>query len=94
MKANVSKYDISSLLYLSTVGIDFEAVSLTLTPTITPIPTMILIRSYYNPKGGHFAFNDQDQDRLIEPKAGRLVAFDSGSKNLHQVRPVISGYHD
>ena len=46
-RANVEKYDVSSILYLSTLGRDF--------------------------KGGAFAFNDSDKDRLVEPKEGRLL---------------------
>ena len=42
-------------------------------------------------RGGLFAFNDTDCDRLVEPKAGRLLAFSSGVENLHQVRPVHAG---
>lgn len=64
-KANQSAYDISSLLYLSSAGTDFD--------------------------GGLFAFNDPDVDRLVEPVRGRLIAFCSGHKNLHQVRPVTAG---
>ena len=41
--------------------------------------------------GGLFAFNDPDMDRLVEPKAGRLLAFTSGFENLHQVRRVRTG---
>ena len=41
--------------------------------------------------GGLFAFNDPDMDRLVEPKAGRLLAFTSGFENLHQVRKVRTG---
>ena len=41
--------------------------------------------------GGLFAFNDPDADRLVEPAAGRLLAFCSGFTNLHQVRPVTAG---
>ena len=41
--------------------------------------------------GGLFAFNDADCDRLVEPRAGRLLAFTSGFENLHQVRPVHTG---
>lgn len=41
--------------------------------------------------GGHFAFNDADRDRLVAPRAGRLLAFCSGFANLHQVRRVTSG---
>ena len=42
-------------------------------------------------RGGLFAFNDPDCDRLVEPRAGRLLCFPSGFENLHQVRPVRSG---
>ena len=41
--------------------------------------------------GGLFAFNDVDADRLVVPHAGRLLAFCSGHRNLHQVRPVRAG---
>ena len=41
--------------------------------------------------GGAFAFNDDDQDRLIEPAKGRLVFFGSGEENMHQVRRVTTG---
>ena len=64
-RANVPEYEISTLLYLSTAGVDFE--------------------------GGAFAFNDPDADRLVEPSAGMLLAFCSGFRNLHQVRPVSFG---
>lgn len=64
-RANVSEYEVSALLYLSSARTDFE--------------------------GGFFAFNDQDADRLVEPTAGMLLAFCSGSTNLHQVRRVTSG---
>ena len=42
-------------------------------------------------EGGLFAFNDADHDRVLVPRAGRLLAFHSGFENLHQVRPVLSG---
>ena len=43
-------------------------------------------------EGGAFAFLDPDgADRLVEPKAGRLLAFTSGVENVHQVRRVTSG---
>jgi hypothetical protein len=41
--------------------------------------------------GGHFAFVDADADRLVTPKAGRLVSFRSGFENIHQVRPISTG---
>ena len=36
--------------------------------------------------GGEFAFNDDDRDRLVEPREGRVLVFSSGFENLHQVR--------
>ena len=41
--------------------------------------------------GGSFAFIDDDDDRLVEPKAGRLLVFSSGCDNLHRVLPVTRG---
>jgi hypothetical protein len=42
-------------------------------------------------QGGEFAFNDADADRVVLPVAGRLVTFQSGFENLHQVRRVTEG---
>ena len=42
-------------------------------------------------KGGLFAFHDSDADRVVVPRAGRLLLFSSGWCNLHRVRPVPSG---
>lgn len=42
-------------------------------------------------EGGNFAFLDQDEDVLVEPREGRLITFTSGPENLHQVRKVTSG---
>ncbi len=42
--------------------------------------------------GGRFAFIDGDGvDRLLEPRAGRLVTFHGGADNLHRVEPVEWG---
>ena len=41
--------------------------------------------------GGEFAFNDDDRDRLVEPREGRVLCFSSGFENLHQVRPMADG---
>jgi hypothetical protein len=41
--------------------------------------------------GGSFAFNDEGEDRLVPPVAGRLVTFSSGAENVHQARAVESG---
>ena len=42
-------------------------------------------------RGGEFVFCDQDANRIVEPRMGRLVAFTSGPENLHQVRTVTAG---
>jgi predicted 2-oxoglutarate/Fe(II)-dependent dioxygenase YbiX len=42
-------------------------------------------------EGGAFAFLDADADRLVEPRAGRLLGFTSGVENVHQVRRVACG---
>jgi len=42
-------------------------------------------------EGGEFAFNDDDADRLVQPRAGRFLMFASGPENLHQVREVTRG---
>eukprot|EP00747_Dinoflagellata_sp_TGD_P183651 gnl/TRDRNA2_/TRDRNA2_38675_c0_seq1.p1 gnl/TRDRNA2_/TRDRNA2_38675_c0~~gnl/TRDRNA2_/TRDRNA2_38675_c0_seq1.p1 ORF type:complete len:273 (-),score=36.35 gnl/TRDRNA2_/TRDRNA2_38675_c0_seq1:172-945(-) len=40
--------------------------------------------------GGEFVFNDSDAvDRTVEPRIGRLLLFNSGLENLHQVCPVV-----
>jgi len=41
--------------------------------------------------GGAFAFNDEEQDLLVEPRQGRMLIFGSGSENVHQVQHVSSG---
>lgn len=40
--------------------------------------------------GGRFVFDNKD-NAIIEPKAGRLVFFTSGSENPHHVEKVLSG---
>ena len=42
-------------------------------------------------EGGLFAFNDPAHGCLVEPRAGRLLAFESDFDNLHHVRPVTTG---
>mmetsp|Transcript_48577 Transcript_48577/g.118315 ORF Transcript_48577/g.118315 Transcript_48577/m.118315 type:complete len:375 (+) Transcript_48577:137-1261(+) len=42
-------------------------------------------------EGGDFAFIDDDADRVVQPRAGRLLLFPSGPENLHQVREVTKG---
>lgn len=42
--------------------------------------------------GGSFAFHDSDRDRLVQPKAGRMLTFCSGWHSLHSVRPVTQGH--
>ncbi|OQR80780.1 hypothetical protein ACHHYP_17207 [Achlya hypogyna] len=41
--------------------------------------------------GGLFAFIDANKNHTFEPARGRLMMFNSGMENLHQVRPVETG---
>lgn len=41
--------------------------------------------------GGRFIFMDKDGNRTVEPRAGRLSFFSSGSENLHRVEKVAWG---
>ncbi|XP_043196114.1 2-oxoglutarate and iron-dependent oxygenase domain-containing protein 3-like [Amphibalanus amphitrite] len=42
-------------------------------------------------QGGRFIFNDNDANRTVEPKTGRVSAFTAGWENPHQVEPVSDG---
>jgi predicted 2-oxoglutarate/Fe(II)-dependent dioxygenase YbiX len=42
-------------------------------------------------EGGDFAFVDEDDDKTVAPRAGRLLTFTSGLENLHLVREVTKG---
>ncbi|KAM7382099.1 hypothetical protein PAMA_012801 [Pampus argenteus] len=41
--------------------------------------------------GGRFIFMDQNGNRTVEPRAGRVSFFSSGSENLHRVEKVTWG---
>ncbi|XP_029977443.1 2-oxoglutarate and iron-dependent oxygenase domain-containing protein 3 isoform X1 [Sphaeramia orbicularis] len=41
--------------------------------------------------GGRFVFIDQNGNRTVEPRAGRVSFFSSGSENLHRVEKVTWG---
>uniref|UniRef100_A0A3Q3VX23 Fe2OG dioxygenase domain-containing protein n=1 Tax=Mola mola TaxID=94237 RepID=A0A3Q3VX23_MOLML len=41
--------------------------------------------------GGRFVFMDQNSNRTVEPRAGRVSFFSSGSENLHRVEKVTWG---
>ncbi|CAL4064549.1 unnamed protein product, partial [Meganyctiphanes norvegica] len=41
--------------------------------------------------GGRFIFIDKDANKTVEPRAGRVSAFTSGSENLHHVEKVTRG---
>ena len=43
-------------------------------------------------EGGQLVFLDEHSDFLIEPSTGRAVLFHSCVRNIHQVRPVLSGH--
>lgn len=76
-QVNVSEYEFSSLLYLNTVRTENFASN-----------DGASANSF---EGAWFAFNDEDCDRLVAPRAGRLLAFTSGFENLHQVQPIRNG---
>ncbi|KAK7047964.1 2-oxoglutarate and iron-dependent oxygenase domain-containing protein 3 [Halocaridina rubra] len=42
-------------------------------------------------EGGRFIFVDKDANKTVEPRAGRVSAFTSGSENLHHVERVTKG---
>lgn len=42
-------------------------------------------------EGGLLVFHDADADRIVQPEPGLLVAFTSGTANLHAVQRVTSG---
>ena len=42
-------------------------------------------------EGGEFEFIDDDANRVVEPRRGRLITFTSGPENLHRVRRVDRG---
>lgn len=76
-QVNVSNYEFSALLYLNTVSTEHSA-----------LDTAASANSF---EGAWFAFTDEDCDRLVAPRAGRLLAFTSGFENLHQVQPIRCG---
>ncbi|XP_032358017.1 2-oxoglutarate and iron-dependent oxygenase domain-containing protein 3 [Etheostoma spectabile] len=41
--------------------------------------------------GGRFIFMDQNDNRTVEPRAGRVAFFSSGTENLHRVEKVTWG---
>ncbi|XP_041671763.1 urotensin-2 receptor 2 [Cheilinus undulatus] len=41
--------------------------------------------------GGRFVFMDQNGNRTVEPRAGRVSFFSSGSENIHRVEKVTWG---
>lgn len=45
----------------------------------------------YDFAGGRFIFMDQTGNRTVEPRAGRVSFFSSGSENLHRVEKVTWG---
>ncbi len=99
-QVNVSTYEFSSLLYLNTVAMT-ERDARSPAAVAGPAPDVASsgnsfegalpteIDSQFH--GAWFAFNDEDCDRLVAPRAGRLLAFTSGFENLHQVQPIQNG---
>lgn len=78
----MTDYEFSSLLYFNTINTDGRQEAKGEERCRGTTETF---------EGAWFAFNDEDADRLIAPRAGRLLAFTSGFENLHQVQPILSG---
>ncbi|KAK3287139.1 hypothetical protein CYMTET_5338 [Cymbomonas tetramitiformis] len=57
----------------------------------TRVAVLYLNSKGHSFQGGDFAFNDLDEDQLVEPVQGRCVLFPSGAYHLHQAREVESG---
>lgn len=91
-QVNVSTYEFSSLLYLNTVAMT-ERDARSPAAGAGPAPDVASSGNSFEGTfhGAWFAFNDEDCDRLVAPRAGRLLAFTSGFENLHQVQPIRNG---
>ena len=95
-QVNVSNYEFSSLLYLNTVAMterDARSTAAAAAAVACPAPDVASSGNSFEGafNGAWFAFNDEDCDRLVAPRAGRLLAFTSGFENLHQVQPIRNG---
>jgi hypothetical protein len=97
-QANMQDYEFASLLYLSTnvepdIYVEPESNELTGASAAGPTKSPIQLDPTIVPSfvGGHFAFVDEDADRLVAPAEGRLLVFSSGFENIHQVRQVKAG---
>mmetsp|Transcript_2265 Transcript_2265/g.4654 ORF Transcript_2265/g.4654 Transcript_2265/m.4654 type:complete len:120 (+) Transcript_2265:133-492(+) len=83
-RCSIGSYDVSALIYLSDAG-SAPPKYAHQSADGSDAESAIL-------RGGAFAFLDADRcDRIVEPAAGRLLAFTSGIENVHQVRPLMSG---
>jgi hypothetical protein len=97
-KANIASYDYSALLYLNTHNEretgrdgDREGYRENTREGGRRSEDGVLDTLGTTFGGGEFAFVDGDADRVVQPRAGRLVAFTSGLENLHRVEKVTRG---
>ena len=81
-KANIPTYDYSALLYLNSHSSALADDSTPATSSQSQLDGFL---------GGEFEFVDDDVNRVVEPRVGRLVTFTSGPENLHRVRKVTKG---
>jgi hypothetical protein len=87
-KANRQTYDISCVLYLNNSSM--YKVSHQLNNVESTDNNGSIEYQYF--EGGNFRFIDENMISTVVPKVGRLLLFESGSNNFHQVEKVLSGY--
>ena len=73
--ANTRHYHYSGLLYLSSHGDNFSGGEF----------------AFLKRRGGSADDEDAEDEHVVLPRSGRLLAFSSGHENLHVVRRVTSG---
>jgi len=92
-KENTPHYDYSGLLYLSDYGIDFTGGLFSFLSPKNETTDVNEIRSMLEngPTSGKGVKDLWREDLIVEPSAGRFVAFTAGTDSIHRVGKVKSG---
>jgi len=92
-KENTPHYDYSGLLYLSDYGIDFTGGLFSFLSPKNETTDISEIRSMLEngPTSGKGVKDLWREDLIVEPSAGRFVAFTAGTDSIHRVGKVKSG---
>ena len=92
-KENTPHYDYSGLLYLSDYGIDFTGGLFSFLSPKNETKDVDEIRSMLEngPTSGKGVKDLWREELIVEPAAGRFVAFTSGLDSIHRVGKVKSG---